>query len=143
VRVVSRFTVYGPPRTKKNSNEIRRRGGARSGRCHCCGKLKGAPFVAPSRAWEAWLASAVIVFQPLSCRHVTEPVNCNAVFYRDKKSKNQGDACGFYQGLADVLEKHGVVANDSLIVTWWGTRLDVDVDNPRTEVVLEGAQRIL
>ncbi len=68
---------------------------------------------------------------------VAVPVNCRALFYRDKKSEKQGDASGFYQGLADLLEKRNVIRNDSLILTWDGSRVYTDIENPRTEVVLE------
>ena len=133
--------MFGAPRTKKNSQEIRRRGGFRVGRCPVCKQLRGTPFITPSKAWKQWVMSAQIQFEDLPPFRVPEPitvpVNCRAVFYRDVKSKGRGDAVGFYQGLADVLEKRCVIRNDELIRTWDGSHLDVDIENPRTEVVLE------
>jgi hypothetical protein len=56
------------------------------------------------------------------------------LFYRDAE---RGDAVGYYQGLADLLEKRGVVANDRLIMSWDGSRLLKDSANPRVELTLE------
>jgi hypothetical protein len=64
---------------------------------------------------------------------IAEPVNCAALFYRDA---DRGDAVGFYQGLADLLEKGGVVSNDKWIVTWDGARLCKDASRPRVELTL-------
>jgi hypothetical protein len=60
-------------------------------------------------------------------------VNCEARIYRDR---NTGDAVGYYQAIADTLEKIGIVENDRLIVAWDGTRLLKDAENPRVEVTL-------
>ena len=64
---------------------------------------------------------------------IARPVNCAALFYRDAL---RGDAVGFYQGLADVLEKAGIVENDKFIVSWDGSRLRKDAARPRVELVL-------
>ena len=61
------------------------------------------------------------------------PLNCRALFYRDA---NRGDAVGYYQGLADVLEEIGLLADDEHIVSWDGSRLLLDRVNPRVEVTL-------
>ena len=127
-----KLTITGAPRTKKTSNRIFR--------------VKGRPVVMPSKAWTQWVETARIVDMDdtdigrLDTVMIGYPiprgidVNCAAVFYRDAR---RGDAVGYYQGLADLLEKREVVANDAQIVSWNGSRLDVDRTNPRTEIVLE------
>jgi hypothetical protein len=65
--------------------------------------------------------------------YLAQPLNCTAIFYRDA---NRGDAVGYYQGLADALEKAGIVADDKWIVQWDGSRLAKDADWPRIDVVL-------
>jgi hypothetical protein len=70
--------------------------------------------------------------RPLSACLIA-PYNCAAIFYRDA---NRGDAVGYYQGLADVLEKAQVITNDKFITQWDGSRLLVDRENPRVELVL-------
>ena len=123
--MIWQFTVTGTPRTKKNSSVLVRPGG---------GKLR--PI--PSKSWREWCRTAIIVWKGRNLINadfrIDYPVNCKAVFYRDA---NRGDACGFYQGLADLLEKLGVVKDDKYIVSWNGSRLDKDAKNPRTEVELE------
>ena len=112
-----RLTILGKPRTKKNS-----RVAGRDGR-----------VIFASRAWSRWLAGSVISWYEGARAPITVPVNCRARFYRDA---NRGDAVGFYQGLADLLEKNGVVTNDRLIVSWDGSRLLKDAARPRVEVEL-------
>ena len=123
-----RLTVHGAPRTKKNSGRIV--------------QTRGRPRLLPSKAWGEWMESAEIDFEFIgmdavrgACPIIPDhALNCRAVFYRDAR---RGDAVGFYQGLADLLEKRGVVRNDAQIVSWDGSRLDVDRENPRVEVLLE------
>ena len=116
------LTVTGAPRTKKNSMQINTRGGS--------------PVPFPSKAWRKWLKTAVIVGDaPARLGFpIGHPVNCRAIFYRDRRI---GDAVGFYQGLADLLEKRGVLEDDKWIVSWDGSRLDCDRERPRVEVELE------
>ena len=61
-------------------------------------------------------------------------LNCRATFYRHA---NVGDSVGFYQGLADVLESHGIVDNDRQLVSWDGSRLRKDQGYPRVVLTLE------
>lgn len=120
------FTVTGAPRTKKNHGERWRPKGSNR------------VLTVPSKAWREWAQFAVIEnmvpFQDYESVQIE--VNCRALFYRDAC---RGDAVGYYQGLADLLEKRGVVQDDKLVVSWDGSRLLIDRENPRTEVVLEGA----
>lgn len=64
---------------------------------------------------------------------LARPLNCAAIFYRDAE---RGDAVGYYQALADILQKAGVVADDKWIVCWDGSRLKKDSKNPRVEVTI-------
>jgi hypothetical protein len=126
------FTIYGAPRTKKTHNVL-----ATAGRPGG----RGRRIVLPSKAWERWVKDArfdwqygaVGAFAPIA---VSVPVNCSALFFCDAA---RGDAVGYYQGLADLLEKRGVVTNDKLIVTWDGSRLLKDTTTPRVIVVLTAA----
>jgi hypothetical protein len=43
---------------------------------------------------------------------------------------------GYYQGLADLLESRGILANDKHIVSWDGSRLLKDAARPRVELIL-------
>ena len=139
-----KLTVSGPPRTKKN---------------HRVHTRAGVPL--PSKAWTAWVKSAEITMdangrrytlaelkgwplvvwfaQTVGAGKVTDPpyreaYNVRALFYRDAE---RGDAVGYYQGLADLLEKRGVIANDSQLRSWDGSRLLKDAGNPRVEIELQ------
>lgn len=118
-----RLTIAGIPRTKKNSQRVVPRGG------------RHIPL--PSKAWADWAADAVPKIEAWAQRvklaPLAYPLNCAAVFYRDAL---RGDAVGFYQGLADLLEKAGIVEDDKWIVSWDGSRLRKDASRPRVELVL-------
>lgn len=119
------FTIIGAPRTKKNSGRIVTRGRH--------------PRILPSKAYELWDAAAQVQLASMRSQApgtfpISANVNCSARFYRDAL---RGDAVGFYQALADTLEKAGIVENDSQIVSWNGSRLMKDSENPRVEFTLE------
>lgn len=117
------FTIYGPPRTKKN---------------HGWRTKSGKQM--PSHSFAAWNRLAQASLACVRSRHlhtwfpITEPINCRALFYRDAE---RGDAVGYYQALADALEDARILDNDSLVVSWDGSRLLKDRTNPRIEVHLE------
>ena len=125
------FNLPGPPRTKKNHNRLVRAGGRYR--------------VLPSKPYEEWRRSlegyALHLMMSLR-RHgvrlpITRPVRVAATFYRDR---NIGDLVGYQQALADWMEGVGLLENDRQIVSWDGTRMDVDRERPRIEVEIETAE---
>jgi hypothetical protein len=110
------FTVTGAPRTKKNS------------RRHV--KVRGNLVPLPSKAFADWQRKCAITPEIVL---PDVPYNVRAIFYRDAE---RGDACGYYQGLSDLLQHHDVISNDKYLVSWDGSRLAVDRVNPRVEVTL-------
>lgn len=119
--VLAILVVHGAPRTKKTHNAVVRAGKR--------------TVVLPSKQWREWVKTAGIGgWNARGHRVISEPVNCRAIFYRDA---DRGDAVGYYQGLADLLEKRGIVANDKWIRSWDGSRLEVDRERPRVEITLE------
>src|SRR5579884_4017709 len=115
---IASFVIFGRCRTKKTSNRLVRAGKRWR--------------VLPSEAFETWQSSAVPQLRIFwTCKPPIErPVNVAAVFYRDA---SRGDAVGYYQSLADILQTAGVVEDDKWIVSWDGSRLDKDAANPRVE----------
>lgn len=118
--------IPGAPRTKKNHGTVIQRGRRR--------------FHVPSDAWTAWATAAAFAIAPTVRRHAPRlpfppavQLNCAALFFRHARV---GDAVGYYQGLADLLERAGVVENDVSIVSWDGSRLLKDAQRPRVELVL-------
>ena len=119
-------TIYGVPRTKKNSAQIVRAGFR--------------PRLIPSAAFRAWNKQAQLQLAVLR-KNLGDPIdfaiNCRAMFYREAL---RGDAVGFYQAIADALEEGGIVLDDKYIVSWDGSRMLKDAVNPRIEIVLEAAK---
>lgn len=119
------MTLYGTPRTKKNSGRM------------AIGR-DGKPHVFPSKYWTRWVKTVQANHGKKSAVTLPDvPYNCAAVFYRDA---NRGDANGYYQGLADLLETWGLLSDDKYIVSWDGSRLAVDRDRPRVEFTLTPVQ---
>jgi len=121
-----RLVIYGQPATKKTSNRIVRHGN----------RVR----IIPSLQHERWFQMAMPQAMTQRVLHgdmITQRVNVAAKFYRLAK---RGDAVGFYQALADLLERAGVVENDRLCVSWEGSKLLVDKHEPRIEVVLTLAE---
>lgn len=122
-----RFTVHGAPRTKKNHGRLVRPGRGRR------------TVLLPSKPWETWAKTARLEGLRGPLPRLAVPLNCRALFYRDAA---RGDAVGFMQGLADLLQKRGVVADDKWLVAWDGSRLLLDRQHPRVEVELASAESV-
>lgn len=120
------FVVKGPPRTKKNSSRIVN-----------AGRFKK---LLPSEAFVAWnditQPQLAVVLRSFPEMPITRDVNMKALFFRQK---NSGDAVGFYQALADALEEAGILENDRQVVSWDGSRLLKDAENPRIIVTIQEA----
>jgi len=124
------FVIYGAPRTKKNH-----------GRRKYSFRMKRTLNI-PSEAYENWasiaLKSLPLIRQQIADAGVKLPiaadVNCAALFYRQADA---GDACGFYQGLADWMEDVGILVDDVQVRQWDGARLRKDSKLPRIEVTLD------
>lgn len=152
-----RLVILGAPRTKKTSNRLGWRYSRALG--------KKVRVILPSAAWSQWAKGATIIVREIgrSCSGTyfihgrgkklcpgvytyegsfflglrpltTARLRCIAKFYRQSLT---GDASGYYQGLGDLLEKRGVIANDSQIADWNGSELLKDSACPRVELTLE------
>ena len=120
----------GAPRTKKNSGDF-----------WMVGTKK---VLRPSPYWMAWRDGVKkwwlelpAVARRQRITDTTLTINCTAFFYRDAR---RGDAVGYYQGLADVLQELEIIPDDKQIVSWDGSRLFVDSARPRVELWLTPVQ---
>jgi Holliday junction resolvase RusA-like endonuclease len=125
------FTIAGAPRTKGNSAIMVKRGRA----------LVRLPPKQYQRWYKSAAAQALAVKMQLRLDEgvtlpIAQPVRVAAVFYRDRAS---GDLDNYEKGFGDFLQRCGFVANDRLITSWDGSRLDKDAARPRVEVRLEVA----
>lgn len=117
------LTLYGEPRTKKNSARILRSG-------------SGRPFVAPSAAFEAYQESCLWQIRtphnPVSAR-----VNVRCVYYMATRRKV--DLANLIEATCDILVTAGVLADDNsrIVAAHDGSRVDYDKQNPRAEIWIE------
>ncbi len=119
-----RFTIDGPPRTKKNHQRIIR--------------VKGRPVIMQAKTADEWGKSAIL--QLMGQLRLTgfpagsgDAVSLRALVYRDR---NVGDLGNYLAAICDALERAGVVVNDRLIQSFDGSRLLIDRKNPRVELEL-------
>ena len=116
-----RLVIFGAPRTKKTSQRIL-----------TFGKFKK---IVPSVAYLAWRDAVVPQLRAQAIElGIARPVNLCAFFYRDAL---RGDLIGYIQGLADVLQEAGILADDKWIEGLDGSRLLKDAEHPRVEFEIE------
>jgi len=116
-----RILILGPPRTKKNHGRI------------VTGKRVK---LLPSEQFAKWNQSAQMQLAKYRASAnaklpLTAPVRVTAHIYRDRAT---GDAVNYYQAIADALQEGRIILNDSLIVSWDGSRLLKDAVRPRIEM---------
>jgi Holliday junction resolvase RusA-like endonuclease len=134
-----RFTINGPPRTKKNHQRIIR--------------VKGRPVIMQAKTADEWGKAAIAQLlkqnRPGLMRTIgvdrtkgvvtvgtgpiITPISLRALVYRDR---NVGDLGNYLAAICDALERAGVVVNDRLIQSFDGSRLLIDRKNPRVEIEL-------
>ena len=123
------FVIPGRPITKKNSQQIFRRG-------------KGRPFITQSKAYKKFEQSAVRELLPQKTEEtITKKVDLCVKYYMPNYA-SWPDLIGLLQATSDILEKAGIIENDKNI-KHYGFRgnhseiVGVDKDNPRTEIRLK------
>lgn len=116
------FTIPLNPRSKKNSQEIVRPKGR-------------PPLIVQNKRYKEY-EKACKEFMPILDKPIDYPVNVTALFYR--KDKRRVDLTNLEQALSDILVKYGVLADDNykVLVSYDGSRVFVDANNPRTEVCI-------
>ena len=118
-----KLTLYGDPRTKKNSARIRR-------------SRSGGRFVAPSKAYVDYETDCLRQIKrphsPISAR-----VNVRCVYYMATRRKV--DLANLIEATCDILVKAGVLADDNsrIVAAHDGSRVDYDKKNPRAEIWIE------
>ena len=128
-QTVANIILMAPPRTKKNSGQFVSIGKGEKKRT----------IILPSKAYREWEKQVLgEAKKQAGSLAIDYPVNARVIFYRERAT---GDAVGYYQAIADVLQKAGVLKDDRYIVSWDGSRLAKDAVKPRVEVELTEALR--
>lgn len=118
-----KLTLYGEPRTKKNSARILR-------------TRYGAPFVAPSKAYVDYETDCLRQIKrphsPISAR-----VNVRCVYYM--KTARRVDLANLIEATTDILVKARVLEDDNskIVAAHDGSRVDYDKKKPRVEIWIE------
>lgn len=117
------LTLYGEPRTKKNSARIL------TGRA-------GRPYVAPSKAYVDYETDCLRQIKrprsPISAR-----VNVRCVYYM--KTARRVDLANLIEATTDILVKARVLEDDNskIVAAHDGSRVELDRKNPRVEIWIE------
>ena len=71
-----------------------------------------------------------------TCDIIDYPVQVTALYYMP--TKRQPDLINLEEATADILERANIIKNDSLIMSWDGSRIaGVDRDNPRVQIEIK------
>lgn len=124
---IIRFTIYGQPAVKKNSQQVVRRGG----------KI----FKIDTPAYKRWRSSCEqqlkleAIKKPL--KPISEPINLELKFYLETRRKT--DLSALYEGIQDVLVKEGWLEDDNylIVANHDGSSAQWDKENPRIEVAIK------
>lgn len=118
-----KLTLYGDPRTKKNSPRIMQgRGGRR--------------YVAPSAAFDEYQTACLWQIrappEPISAR-----VNVRCVYYM--KTARLVDLANLIEATTDILVKARVLEDDNskIVAAHDGSRVELDREKPRVEIEIE------
>ncbi len=119
-----RITLYGDPRTKKNSQRIVYVGGH--------------PKIRPSKAYEEY--EAACLWQLKHGDMISGRVNLACRFYM--RTRRRVDLANLIEAVQDILVKGLVLEDDSreIIVSLDGCRVDIDRKNPRVEIEITEAE---
>lgn len=120
-----RYIIKLPPITKKNHMQI------------LTNSATGRPFVAQSKQYKDYEATAGIFLRPRPKEPVRDPVNVRYLFYMP--TRRRVDSTNLISAADDILVKFGILADDNrdIIAGHDGTRVYHSKDHPRTEILIE------
>ena len=112
------------PKTKKNTQKIIRN------------KRTGAYMIVQSDAYKQYEKFAGL-YLPRLAQPISKPVNVKCIFYRD--SERRCDLTNLLEAIDDILVHYGILEDDNfhIIHSHDGSRVFVDRNKPRTEIVIE------
>ena len=112
----------GDPRTKKNSQQIRRRGDRH--------------WIAPSDAYRQYAADCVLQIPSEARLHIDKPVNVQCVYHMATRRKV--DLVNLLEATLDILVEAGVLADDNsrIAASHDGSRVQYDRERPGVEIII-------
>ena len=117
------------PKTKKNNQQIRKN------------RSTGKRFIGQNDAYKQSEEDCGWYLKP-SAKPINTPVNVKCVFYREKAIRC--DLTNLLEAIDDILVKYRILADDNykVIHSHDGSRVYIDKNNPRTEIVIEEISEI-
>lgn len=115
-----RFTLYGNPATKKNSQRII--------------TVNGYPKILPSQAYKFYEKKCLKQIHPSLRRRIDSPVNVQCLYFMP--TRRRVDLANLHSAMHDILVRAGVLADDNrnIIAGTDGSRVFYDRENPRVEI---------
>lgn len=119
--IIVKFTIPLTPVTKKNSQRIVIRGGR--------------PIILPSEKYKEY-ENAALWFIPKLSVPISFSVNVKCIFYMP--TARVCDLTNHLESIDDVMVKAGLLEDDNyrIVAAHDGSRVMVDRNNPRTEVLI-------
>lgn len=116
------YTLYGPPRTKKNHQRILRGAG-------------GKPTIAQSKEYIQYEKDCLWQIRSPP-RPLAEPVNVKCLYYMP--TRRRVDLTNLLEATDDILVKAGVLADDcaAVVAGHDGSRVLLDRKRPRVEITI-------
>lgn len=116
------LTLWGTPRTKKNSQSIR------------CNPRTGRRFISPSEAYRAYEADCLRQIPGKARQRIDLPVNVRCVYYMP--TRRRVDLTNLLEATDDILVRGGMLADDhcGIIAGHDGSRVRLDRETPRVEI---------
>jgi Holliday junction resolvase RusA-like endonuclease len=117
------LTLYGDPRTKKNSRDADYRG----------------RVTLPSKAYRSFRADCLKQITGEHRKRITDRVNVRCLFFMKRDyitTKGKIDLTGLLQAIDDILVDAGVIEDDCcrIVAGHDGSRVLHDKENPRVEI---------
>lgn len=132
------------PKTKKNNQDIKFKAMGKNGffeKTPYGFKYVGVPFISQNKQYKQYETEAGWFLKKPS-EPINQPVNVQVAFFRD--SERRCDLTNLLEAIDDILVKYGILADDNFKVIYShdGSRVFVDRENPRTEIVITDISEI-
>lgn len=116
------ITIYGEPRTKKNSMRVVRYGSRLA--------------IRPSKAYEAYEKEFIKQIDGLGLNSLSDARRMNIACIYYMKTKRKVDLLNLLSGTLDALVSSGVIEDDNKDIAHShdGSRVRYDKENPRVEI---------
>ena len=118
------------PKTKKNNQKIIKN------------RKTGAFMIVQNDAYKKYENESGWFLLKRPSEPISQPVNIKCLFYRN--SEIRCDLTNLLEAIDDILVKYGIIADDNFHIVYShdGSRVFVDRNNPRTEIVIEDISEI-